>query len=141
MPTLPINKLSKRRIGAFEKLEARNLMATLFYEDVDPLTPSNFTALEGVTIYGPRLPWEFHSGNTLFFTPDGSSTRLATTRPISVSNATIEFRLRLGDGSRYFGKLGESEEITLVALPQGAGDAVPIKVFTSLDQGYFSRGV
>lgn len=124
------------RLGYFEQLESRKLLATLFYEDADPLTPGNFTTLDA-RIFGSSVPWEFHSGNTLYFS-EGNS-KVATTRPISLSNATIEFRLRLGDGSPYFGKIGPSEEVTLLAIPQGGRNAVVLKVFPVDEKGFSSR--
>lgn len=136
MPALPIQRPPRLRIGTFEKLEPRNLLATLFYEDFDPLTATNFPTIVGGSIFGKDFPADFHSGDTLYF--NGITGRQATTRPIDIGPSTVEFRLRWGDGTNFFERIDEGEGVLLEGSVDNGVTWITIKHFAYDETGYSS---
>lgn len=128
------------RLGIFEKLEPRNLMATLLSDNFDPIDPTHFSARWGSSIFGSAHPESFHEGNALYF--DGDFNRYVTTVPVSMIRATIEFRLRLPDGSAFFQTTEQShKDIIVEGSKDGGTTYIPIRTIRLNDVAFMSHDV
>ena len=134
-----MKNLRALRVGALERLEPRNLMATLFFEDFDPLTTADFPSISGGSIFGKNNPADFHSGDTLYF--NGAAARHATTRPIDMGPSTVEFRFRWGNGTVFFEQIDQSEDVLLEGSVDNGATWITIKTFVAGEAGYSSRDI
>jgi hypothetical protein len=134
-----IQRMNRRKRNLLvERMETRHLMAVLLFDNFDPLNPANFSDISGGRTFGASNPGNFHDGNTLYF--DGNSTRSAMTTPLSVGDATLEFRLRLGDvGGPPFENIDFGEEVLIEGTIDGGTNWILINEFSHVDTTFILR--
>lgn len=114
-------------------------MATLLSENFDPVDPSHFTALSGNSVFGAQNPEAFHEGDTLYF--DGGPDRYATLIPLSMIRATVEFRLRVPDGSPFFPMGRIFQDIVVEGSKDSGTTWIPIRTIRLDDPNFLSPDV
>ncbi len=128
--------LQARRM-LIERMESRHLMAVLFFDNFDPLNSANFSSISGGQAFGASNPTNFHDGNALYF--NGNGVRSATTVPMSVGTARLEFRLRLGDVSAPFENIDPGEELVVEWTVDAGSNWTLLNQFSANDSTFIQR--
>ncbi len=105
------------------------------------VVPAHFSAISAGTVTGAALPTQFHDGDSLYFNGAFGVERSVHHTPLSLSNATISFRLRLGNGFGQFENIDGGEEVVLEGSKDNGATWTMMHEFRLSDPRFHSADV